>query len=419
MFKTIRLPLVAMALIAVGCQSPQPAAKDIAKTERPAAAPRATTQPAGVADRRLPKYQTELIQLAYDFAAAMPIHPHVKDRSKHQEAVAGVCFELDQPQRGLGYVKEIANWRRAAGLADYAACRARLGDREGLQPYLDEALEIQHTIEDWQAASVKTKVAQAHAWAGQYDRINPLQGELNPLETGRVAVVLAERCDEQMYEVLVKDLERFSSSLNFETVRNAADAYCVIYRRFYRDGAKRDAAESRIRATWKILPTMSKLDVLAELIRGTIKNHDKIKAMALVSEMQAEVDGVEWDLESGIPIRARLAELRYLAGDRKGGRAAADAELAFYGERGRYLQNFERADVLIPLAKAYQVIGDSATSLTIYERATNEAVENPNSRPRAEDLSAVCRSMALQGVKPDGEFLARLRQIYDGLGSPW
>jgi hypothetical protein len=52
-------------------------------------------------------------------------------------------------------------------------------------------------------------------------------------------------------------------------------------------------------------------------------------------------------------------------------------------------------------------------------RFVEEGVENPNSRPRAEDLSATCRSMALHAVEPDADLWKRMRQIGDGLGPPW
>ena len=64
-------------------------------------------------------------------------------------------------------------------------------------------------------------------------------------------------------------------------------------------------------------------------------------------------------------------------------------------------------------------MGDTATALSAYKRAVEEGVENPNSRPRAEDLSATCLSMAVHGVEPDAVLWTRIRQINDGLGDPW
>jgi len=81
--------------------------------------------------------------------------------------------------------------------------------------------------------------------------------------------------------------------------------------------------------------------------------------------------------------------------------------------------NIYRAGALRPLAEAYQSMGDTAAALTVFKKAVEEGVENPNSRPRVEDLSATCRSMALSGVEPDADLWARLREVFTGLGQPW
>jgi len=78
-----------------------------------------------------------------------------------------------------------------------------------------------------------------------------------------------------------------------------------------------------------------------------------------------------------------------------------------------------RAETLCPLAEAYRTLGDAASALAVYKRAVEEATVNPNSRPRAEDLSAICCSLAKHEVEPDLELWARLTKVHDGLGEPW
>jgi hypothetical protein len=64
-------------------------------------------------------------------------------------------------------------------------------------------------------------------------------------------------------------------------------------------------------------------------------------------------------------------------------------------------------------------MGNISRAIELYKRTIEAGIENPNSRPRAEDLSATCCSMALHNVKPDAELLSRISQIRDGLGDPW
>jgi hypothetical protein len=62
---------------------------------------------------------------------------------------------------------------------------------------------------------------------------------------------------------------------------------------------------------------------------------------------------------------------------------------------------------------------DPTEALAVYKQAAEAAVENPNSRPRAEDLSAICLSMAKRTVEPDAALWARIREIKSALGEPW
>ena len=95
-----------------------------------------------------------------------------------------------------------------------------------------------------------------------------------------------------------------------------------------------------------------------------------------------------------------------------------DAIEADDAERERIAPIF-RASALRPIAETYQSMGDNAAALALYKRVVEEGANNKNARPRAEDLSATCRSMALNAAEPDSELWARLREISAGLCNPW
>ena len=78
-----------------------------------------------------------------------------------------------------------------------------------------------------------------------------------------------------------------------------------------------------------------------------------------------------------------------------------------------------RAGVLCPLAETFVSLGDRAAAQRLYERAVVESLENPNSRPRADALVAICCSLAIQAVDPDATLRAKLIAVCDGLGDPW
>jgi hypothetical protein len=64
-------------------------------------------------------------------------------------------------------------------------------------------------------------------------------------------------------------------------------------------------------------------------------------------------------------------------------------------------------------------MGDEARALSFWMQAAEAGVENPNSRPRADDLAATCMSMVKAKVAPDEKLWLRLRAIASGLGEPW
>src|SRR5215813_3973758 len=71
-------------------------------------------------DKPLLAFQSELLDLAFKTATALPTEPHIKNRSRAQESVVDTCFQLDQPHRAAGYIQGIDNWRRGLAYADLA-----------------------------------------------------------------------------------------------------------------------------------------------------------------------------------------------------------------------------------------------------------------------------------------------------------
>ena len=55
----------------------------------------------------------------------------------------------------------------------------------------------------------------------------------------------------------------------------------------------------------------------------------------------------------------------------------------------------------------------------LYERALAEAVINPNSRPRVEDLVKVSISITRSGIEPTRALELALERMANGVGEPW
>jgi tetratricopeptide (TPR) repeat protein len=214
-------------------------------------------------------------------------------------------------------------------------------------------------------------------------------------------------------------LEAAVATGQFEEVRNALETSAELFDRDYADEERRARTEQAIKSSWKSIPITVRIDLLLELSASAAAHGDRSKALALVDEARLIVDGTAWTAEHHVPLLARIARARHRAGAAEQARTEADEALALYESGRARIVDIERADALRPLAEAYHALGDTATASKLYRTAVEEGVANPNSRPRAEDLSATCSSMALHGVEPDAELMARMIQIAGALGPPW
>jgi tetratricopeptide (TPR) repeat protein len=377
----------------------------------------ATTSP--VCNAPLAAFRNTLLDLAFQSATAIPVEPHIKDRSRAQEAVVTTCLDLDQPQRALGYVEQIDDWRRGTGYADFAFYCARHGITNDVQHYLTLADKIAEDAEDWRKDRIKVKIARTHAWLGQTQQAAHFEAGVVDSESGKVAGVKAMLADENSFDEQLSAMDAAVATGNFDLAKNALEACTQLFNRFYGDEHRRLLVEEKLRVSWNIMPVMVRIDLMTELTEFALEHKDQGKALELVNETQRLLESSKCTAEYRIPAMARLAGQRGRAGDTAKAQADADAALAmFHAERSK-IMTIDRAGVLRSLAEAYHLMGNTITALDVYNAAVEEAAENPNSRPRALDLSAICRSMALHAVEPDAALWTRIRQIREGLGQPW
>ncbi len=224
----------------------------------------------------------------------------------------------------------------------------------------------------------------------------------------------ADSFDEQM-----EALAKLAESGQFDTVKNVLGAYAELFSRFYADPERREAILEKIRNGWGSMPVFVRIDLLMKLADFALAHDDQAQALELADEAGAFVDAGPWQPRSEIPLEASLAELRFCAGDEAGANTGVQKVLRAFDAKREMIVNIERADVLRSIAEACCAMGETKASLDLYGRAIAAGMENPNSRPRAEDLAATCCSMAVHGVEPDTGLLQRIGEIKDGLGDPW
>ncbi len=379
-----------------------------------------------VQDAQLAEYQQELLTLAFEAASAMPLDPHIKNRSRAQEQVVLACFELDLPNRALEYVGGIDNWRRGAGYADYALYCVRHGEHKAAERYLELALEVASWPEEeikqaWRRDRIRAKVAGVWAMLGDYERADEIEGSISEnSELGKADTYRAMVVEEEELAELRARVDRVAQTGDMDQVRNALDACAELFGRFYEHEELSAWAENRIRSASAKLPFEIRMEALCGLAERALEHGAAPHALALADEALGLFEDVAWSPEHSVAWRARLARLRFEAGaDRADVRAQIDAALAEYdAERERIVDIF-RGGVLRPVAEAYHALGARELALKVYKRVLEESLVNPNSRPRVDDLVATCCSLVARGVEPDDSLMDRLRKIRTGLAAPW
>jgi len=370
-------------------------------------------------DEQLADFQYKLIDMAFDTACAIPVKPHIKDRSKTQEAVVDACLQLDQPIIALSQTEKIDDWRRGLCYGKVAFYYAKKGDNDKISDYLKLADKSAEQTDDWRKDRIRVVIAQTRTLQGQAQNVKEFEVGLTESESGKISSTQAMLCDDESFDEQVSVLDGYIATGTYDLIRNALDAYSQLFNRFYNDDKKRTVVEDKIKASWEALPVFIRVELMLNLAGYAIEHKDNVKAVSLVNEAQEILDAYTFRPEHRVEMIAKLVKMRCQTGDVEKASADADAALGYFETECEKIVNIYRCQSLIGLAEAYQLMGDTQKSLSVYKRCVKESVDNPNSRPRAEDLSAVCRSMALYKVQPDEELWDAIRQTREGLGQPW
>ena len=225
--------------------------------------------------------------------------------------------------------------------------------------------------------------------------------------------------DKDSFDEQMKILDKVVAAGVFDVIKNELESAKELFNRFYEDTEKRTLVENKIKSSWFALPVLFRIELLTTMAGFAADHNDKGKALELINEAQLLLDNHVWDPENQIATTAQLVKLRCRADDLEKAAACADAALALFNDKRDSIINIHRAGVLRPLAEGYQSMGDKDKALSVCKQAVEEGIVNINSRPRAEDLSATCCSMALYAVEPDAGLWTRIHQIREALGDPW
>ncbi len=370
-------------------------------------------------DSSIDYHQHQLLDLAFETASLIPLKPHIKDRSRKQEEVILACLELGLPNKALGLIPQIENWREGACYADLAIYCINNGDNQAGLGLLPLAKTISSQTEDWRRDRIRVKIAKAYTLLGENEKAQQFNQDVDDSESGKVIGAQASLCDNDTFDETVAALDQQISMGIFDLVKNSLFAYKELFKCFYNDETKRELIYKKIVDSWSVMPQLIRIQLLEQLAEIAIEHADYENAIRHINRASQALSSQHWPQEHQIPAAAQLARLRHRAGDTVKAKADADQLKLNYKDNRESIVNIWRAGALRPLAEAYHAMGDKLAANQMYQTALDESVENPNSRPRAEDLISTCVSMALHSFEPDDELWQRIKQIYKHLGQPW
>ena len=377
-------------------------------------------------------WQRELLELAFRSACKFPMEPHHKNRSRAQMVAVEACFQLGQPELALGFANDVRDWRRGGIYADYAFCVGKRGDADGARRLIALAEGVaageraSASSQEWRRDLIAIKVARAWSALGERDKAAAAVAAVEETSLqavdADVAATAAERIsllppEQAGAEFAAIDSAFLTQSLGQQGL--SVELLVRLHERFFADAVLRAAIERRFTELFdKLMPNL-RLGALARLARTNVHNGDLARGKELVKSFRSIMEAHRWRTEDRLPQLAELIELTFLVGDADRARADAKAALAEWHTQREGVVDIFRAEALRPLALAFYAIGDAPQGALVLELAIEEGQENPNSRPRCDDLVDTAVALCVRGIEPSAKAMQRLREISGALGEPW
>lgn len=384
---------------------------------------------AQLADAKIDEHRRHLLELAGVIADKIPERPQAKDRALTQQIVVEAALDLDQMRFADQRSQRIGNWRRGLAWSHLAYAAADHGRTEIAQEYARAAavladdlaawLSEYETPQDWRRDRIRGRVGQTYARLGDLDTAAGFVVDAEASEAGKVAIVVSAHAPIDDYEERLAYMKATLPTVGFDAARDALSAAIELFGRFHADPERRDAIAAVTREGWAKMPIDMRVWAMAKLAEKCIEHADFAGALAWIAEARVASAGGNWRASFRIPVDAQLVGLAHRAGDVERARAEAEALRTLYDTQREAIVNIDRADALVPLAEAHVIMGDLETAQKLYRRAIDEALVNPNSKPRAIDLVDIAVSLATVELPANAELLAHLREAAGKLSDPW
>lgn len=378
-----------------------------------------------LSDEHLPSYRSRLLEMAFQAASVLPNRPHIKNKARFQEEVLESFLELGQLQAVQSRLEQVPNWRRGTLYGKLAVAILERGVEGDVAPLLEEAEAISRGKlgelgQDWRRDEILVEVAHARVLSGRADALSELDGKVEPAQRPQLEAIRARMLKEEDLESHIEFLQALMAGGQgqFEDVQAGLEAMAELVLRFYDQEEVRERLLVVLQESWKKMPVGIQFDMHVRLGRAAATAGDSQAAAYWADKAEEFIGLYKWLEQDYVKVRSDVAVLRFESGAEAAGIAIADEAFAFYRENREKITNMFRGDGLRPLAQAYAEMEQFDTATAVYKVALEEALVNPNPRPRCHDLARTLTSLAMYDLEPSEALWAEIGKVYAAIGAP-
>jgi hypothetical protein len=369
--------------------------------------------------------KTEALEWGFKFASAIPVKPHLIDRSKSQYQILEVYLERDMPDEVAQRASRIVDWRACLSYADLAVYFAREDQEEKVSQYSERARECGDRLVDWETSwqrdRVLLRIAEAQVTAGQLKAAEETEAELPAESAGQARTLRLSLMDgPDDYVKKINQLKSMENSEHMEVRRNVARAYIAILTQLDFEVTDEQSATLRTRVyeVAETLPQLMQHEVLCSLSRAAFTASQE--EMGRDALEYAEKQLRKHELKARFDVKA-LTELANIWVEGAGDFQRAESLLYEAKDllmKGR-LKGTDQVRALISLAQGYGIHGSHEEAWDLFRQALQTADAQVNARPRAMNLTEICAAIGEWGVPWPDDVAKEMKRLYETLGDPW
>ncbi len=360
-----------------------------------------------------------LLNEGFAIASMIPRHPLGPDRGRAQETVVIAAMDAGFLELAELQAHSIEGWRRGQALARIGQRHAAAGDLARARECVNDALGVAAKETEWKKERISVEAASTLAVLRDDAEADRVAAGATPAELGKLTVARTALVDPSALDALTAQFDRDIATLNFDLARNGIDGYIVLLERSRHDAVRATRSLAALDAAIPGLPMDLQVTTRIRLARLLARLDRRDEAAAQLAQAEQTLASTTFLPEDVIPLSASVARCRRDLGDAQGARKALDRLRDQFPALREGIVDLRRAASMRALAEGYCELGDLAAASACYTQALTEGDHNPNARPRAEDLSATCASMARVGYAPSPTQCTTIAEITLRLVDPW